>query len=89
MATIEELQNHSARWRLENPPATYTADLLGESARDITALREVLIALINWLDDNYLSHTKSIGIGAFRTEPVEYSIVTDARRVLDNTDKKY
>lgn len=88
MATIEELINHAERWRETDPPATYTAALLSESARDIKLLRDMLIELIEWMDNSGTSHTKSIGIGPFKTEPFEYSVVTMAREIVDATDKK-
>lgn len=50
-----------------------------ESApRLLGALRE----LVEWLDVSGLSATPAVGTGPFRTEPVEYSVVTKARAAL-------
>jgi hypothetical protein len=41
-----------------------------------------LSALVTWLDESNLSRTQGVGVGAFRTEPVEYEVITAARAAL-------
>lgn len=41
-----------------------------------------LASLVKWMDDSGLSHTKPAGVGPFRTEPIEYSVVREAREAL-------
>lgn len=50
--------------------------------RVLLPLPAALAALLKWLDDSGESHTKPAGRGTFRTEPVEYSVVKDARLAL-------
>lgn len=57
-----------------------------ENAPLVAAAPELYRALNNlvaWLDGCKLSRTPAIGIGPFKTKPVEYSVVTDARYALE------
>ena len=50
--------------------------------------REALRNLVKWLDDSNLSRTRGGGVGCFRYEGTEYSVVTDAREALALADKQ-
>jgi len=50
-------------------------------------LLAALKALVKWMDDSGLSHSRPAGVGPFTTQPVEYSVVTDARRAIANAEE--
>jgi len=69
-------------------PGTIRGQTIGEAmanARLIAAAPELLVALnalVAWMDASELSKTKPGGVGAFRYEGHEYSVVTQARAAI-------
>jgi len=50
-----------------------------DNALSLLAALEELLA---WMEENSMTHTPSVGVGVFKTEPVEYSVVTEARNAI-------
>lgn len=62
-------------------------ELIAELVTSECELYTALAQLVKWMDDSKLSHTPSVGVYPFVTEPVEYSVVKDARKALENAQQ--
>jgi len=84
IAAVEAAQNWREGYLRVRPDCAYIRVVLcDEPSHDpLPELLEALKNLVSWMDDSGLSFTTPAGVGAFRTDPVEYSVVTDARAAI-------